>query len=76
MPFGMTGRSLLIPAGNEPSGCASIREGHIPRCLQRYKLDALLLAAGLLTHEYRTAQKTGNQEKVSCFFVLLCRAKG
>ena len=25
------------------------REGHIPRCLQRCKLDAPLLAAGLLT---------------------------
>ena len=26
------------------------RKGHIPRCLQRYKLDAPLLAAGLLTY--------------------------
>ena len=49
----------MIPASNEPSGClqtfGDCREGHIPthrRCvcaLQRCKIDAPLLAAGLLT---------------------------
>ena len=36
------------------------RKGHIPRCLQRYKLDAPLLAAGVLTHVNLLKSHTGH----------------
>ena len=41
----------LIPAGNEPKSVGPWRmpRGSISRCLQRFKLHAPLLAAGLLT---------------------------
>ena len=54
MRKGLRKYGALIPASNEPSGCDSIHLANAarinnPDALQRIKLDAPLLAAGLLT---------------------------
>ncbi len=52
----------FIPASNEPSDClqafGDCREGQIPRPLGRFKFDAPLLAAGVLT-SYKKGLRNG-----------------